>query len=418
MFRNLIYSLLTKGIVALINFFILILTARYLGVSSRGEISIFVLNITIIQILNEVYTGYSLIHFVPRFNFKKIIVFGICYTLVFSSLSNVVVSFLNKQVPEYEWLGYIISLLVMLNTFNCVIILGKEDIKNFNLLNFLQPFLLLLGVLVSVFGLKIYTFSSYAYPLLFSFSIAFIISSRIVLFFFWNQNSLNEFKLKPIFIKGIMFQAAILMYIFVNRYSYYLLPTSASVGLYSSASTLMESLLVIANSIAPVLLARVSNDGNTMKSIKLTLALSKVSFIFSAVCAFIIVLIPESFLILILGNGFLGIKNLMLLYTPGILLVSIFGPISNYYTAIGKQKLVLFCYSSGFIATWFLAPVLIAKYGSKGAAYNANISYTIMTLTICISFIVTNKLSWRRFFSVSSDYKNLIKLVLPKPVNR
>jgi O-antigen/teichoic acid export membrane protein len=412
MFKNIFYSLLTKGIVALINFIILILTARYLGVSSRGEISIFILNITIIQILNEVYTGYSMVHFVPRFNLKKIIVFGICYTFVFSSLSNSIVCFFNKQVPGYEWLGYLISLLVILNTFNCVIILGKQDIKRFNFLSFLQPFLLLFGILVCVFGFRIYTFNAYAYPLLFSFAIAFIISSRIVLRFFWLKNSPNDFNLKPIFIKGIMFQAAILMYIFVNRYSYYLLPNSASVGLYSSASTLMESLLIFTNSIAPVLMARVSNEGNTMKSIKLTLTLSKVSFFFSAICAFVIFLIPESFLTLVLGDGFLGIKSLMLLYAPGILLVSFFGSISYYYSAIGKQKLVLFCYSLGFITTWFFAPVLIAMYGSKGAAYNANISYVMMTVAICISFIVTNKLSWRRFFSVGSDYKNLIQLII------
>jgi O-antigen/teichoic acid export membrane protein len=293
-----------------------------------------------------------------------------------------------------------------------VIILGKQDIKRFNFLSFLQPFLLLFGILVCVFGFRIYTFDAYAYPLLFSFVIAFIISSRIVLRFFWLKNSPNDFNLKPIFIKGIMFQAAILMYIFVNRYSYYLLPNSASVGLYSSASTLMESLLIFTNSIAPVLMARVSNEGNTMKSIKLTLTLSKVSFFFSAICAFVIFLIPESFLTLVLGDGFLGIKSLMLLYAPGILLVSFFGSISYYYSAIGKQKLVLFCYSLGFITTWFFAPVLIAMYGSKGAAYNANISYVMMTVAICISFIVTNKLSWRRFFSVGSDYKNLIQLII------
>ncbi|MEO6303240.1 MAG: hypothetical protein ABIP51_08705, partial [Bacteroidia bacterium] len=98
MFKNIIHSLFTKGVVAIINFFILIVSSRYLGVSSRGEISIFILNIAIIQIVNEIYTGYSLVYFIPKFNLKKMYVLGLIYTLIFCSLSNVIVVFLNKQV--------------------------------------------------------------------------------------------------------------------------------------------------------------------------------------------------------------------------------------------------------------------------------------------------------------------------------
>src|SRR3954469_3977035 len=129
MFKNILHSLFTKGLVAVINFFILIVSSRYLGVSSRGEIAIFILNISIIQIVNEVYTGYSLAYFIPKFNLKKIYILGIVYTLIFCSLSNVVVVFINRQVAGYEWLGYIVSLLIIINTFNCVLILGKEKVK-------------------------------------------------------------------------------------------------------------------------------------------------------------------------------------------------------------------------------------------------------------------------------------------------
>ena len=281
MFKSIVYSLITKGTVAIINFIILIVSSRYLGVSSRGEISIFILNITIIQIINEVYTGYSIIHFIPRFNFKKIVAYGLIYTLIFCSLSNVLVCFFHKQVPGYGWFGYILSLLVILNTFNCVLILGKENIKVYNLLMFIQPLLLLFGICFYIFIFEKYTFVSYAYPLLFSFAIAFIISSSLVFGFFKKKTHTHDFKLNAILIEGFAFQASLLMYIFVNRYSFYLLPDFANVGLYSSASSLMEAMLIIVNGITPVLLAKVSNEGNTTKSADITLALSKTSFIFS-----------------------------------------------------------------------------------------------------------------------------------------
>ena len=77
MLKNIFQSVIVKALVALINFCILIISSKYLGISSRGEISIFILNIAIIQGINEVFTGYSLIYFLQKFNIKKIIVAGI-----------------------------------------------------------------------------------------------------------------------------------------------------------------------------------------------------------------------------------------------------------------------------------------------------------------------------------------------------
>ena len=41
----------------IINFLILIISSRYLGVSSRGDIGLFILNISIVQIISGIYTG-------------------------------------------------------------------------------------------------------------------------------------------------------------------------------------------------------------------------------------------------------------------------------------------------------------------------------------------------------------------------
>jgi O-antigen/teichoic acid export membrane protein len=414
MFKNILHSVFTKGVVAIINFFILILSSHYLGVSSRGEISIFILNITIIQIINEVYTGYSLVYFIPKYNLKKIFVTGIIYTLSFCTLSNAIIVFLNKQVQGFEWLGYLVSLLIILNTFNCVLILGKELVKIYNFLNFLQPFLLLAGLAIYIFTFKEVTFVAYVFPLLISFLIAFIISSWVVFKFTLKNKTLQTFELKPILINGIVCQAGVLMYILGNRYSFYLLPDSAKVGLYSSASSLIESVLIISNGISPVLLARVANQGNTIKSSEITMSLTKASVLFSALAIFVIFLLPESFFVFLLGSGFTGIKHLMMLYAPGILMISFFGIISNYFSAIGKLKLVLLCNSFGFMTTLIIAPILIKNYSIEGAAYTANITYFIIASAIYIAFFVTNKLSFKRLFSFSQDYKNLKELIIKK----
>jgi len=414
MFKNILHSLVTKGLVAVINFLILIISSKYLGVSSRGEISIFVLNITIIQIINEVYTGYSLVYFIPRFDLKKLFVTGVMYTLIFCSLSNVIIVFLSKQVKGYEWLGYLVSLLVILNTFNCVLLLGREKIKTYNLLSFTQPFMLLLALAFYICVLKVFTFEAYVYPLLISFAAALVISMYHVSKFVFATGLKKSFALKPLLVNGLISQAGILMYIFCNRYSYYLLPGSANVGLYASASSLMEAVLIIGNAISPVLAARLANTGNTPGNVGMALSLSKAGFVFSFFAVAIVFVLPDTFFIYLLGGGFAGIKQLMLLYSPGVLMVSFFTIISYYFSALGKQKLVLLCNTCGFIFTLFAAPFLIGRYGIQGAAYTANIAYFIIAVTMLSAFFISNKLSFTRFFSLKHDYNNLKALVLLK----
>ena len=411
MFRNIIRSFLTKGCVALINFMLLIISARYLGISSRGEISIFILNLSMIQIINEIYTGYTLVHFVPRFNLAKLFSVGIIYTLLFCSLSNLLIVFVNRQVPGFEWLGYFISFLVLLNTFNCVLIIGKELVITYNFLSLLQPLTLLVGLGVFIFVLKDFTFKAYVYPLFISFVLASVISTFVTLKFILKANVDKGFQIKPVLVNGFLYQAGILMYVFCNRYSYYLLPDRRDVGLYASAASFVESVLIIMNGIAPVLLARVAREGPFGKSTEITLSLSKLSLLLSTLVLFGMLLLPESLFVFVLGKGFVGIKHLMWLYAPGVLCVSFFGVVANYFLALGKPGLVLFCNSFGCLLSLLLAPFLVRLYETSGAAYVADLAYAAIAIATCFCFFKVGGLPFRRLFSIKEDYRNVVGLL-------
>ncbi len=414
MFKNIINSVATKGIVAVINFIILIFSSKYLGVSSRGEISILILNIAIIQIINEIFTGYSLVYFIPTYNLKKIVVAGVLYTLIACSICNSVFYILKKQLPNYEWLSYFISLIIILNTFNCVIILAKQKIRLYNFLNIIQPIILLIGLVISTQVYKNYRFTAFFYPMLISFIVAFTISMVATFKLILASKTTLHFSIKPIFINGFFCQMAVLMHIACNRYSYYLLPNSADVGLYSSASSLIESILIICNGISPVLLSKIANQGNTERNQQLTLSLSKLSFVLSIVGVGLIAILPNTFFIFMLGADFIHIKYYMLLYAPGILMISFMAIISHYFSALGKLKTILVCNSFGFIATISLAPLLIKNMGIEGAAITANIAYLLNAITIGYVFFKTNKLSITHLIFVKKDILSLKELIKNK----
>lgn len=104
----------------------------------------------------------------------------------------------------------------------------------------------------------------------------------------------------------------------------------------------------------------------------------------------------------------------MMLYSPTVLMVSLFSIISQYFSAIGKQKIVFFCYALGFFSAIFFAPYLVQTYGVKGAAYNANLAYLIITLAICSVFLFYNKINLITFFSINNDLQSLRKRIHTK----
>lgn len=410
MFKNIIQSLFAKGLVAVMNFAILIVSSHYLGASSRGEIAVLILNISIIQIVNEIFTGYTLVYFIPKYNLRKIYIAGIIYTLAACSMTNTIFYFLNKHVANYAGLSYLISFMVILNTFNCVIILGKEKFALYNFLNIIQPLLLILGLIYTTYFKKIYTLEAYIWPLLFSFIIAFTISFSFVIKMVFKKEEHKPFVMRPIFMNGLLCQLAVLMHIFCNRYSYYLLETTAEVGLYSSASSLVESVLIISNGIAPVLLSRVANDGDNERGRRMTLSLAKASFILSLFCLLIIVLIPNSVFVFLLGSGFENAKAIMMMYSPGILMLSFAGIISHYFSATGKLKTILLCNGLGFATAMVLAHLLIRKYSYTGAAISADVSYSVLTISLCVAFFLINRIKPKELFSLREDYTNLKSL--------
>ncbi len=402
MFKTIFQSLLTRGGVAIFNFLILILSSRYLGLSTRGEVSVMILNLAAIQIINEVVTGYSLVSFIPKINLLRIYKMGISITLLLSIASTFILSAIGKLNSESIWIIIPLTFLVIANTFNLVILLGKQDLKRYNLYSILQPFLLLIGLFVTTRVIGIYTFEGYVYPLFISFFITFCFTTYYALKWIKPKQT-GELPWKKIITLGVYCQAAVLMHVLSNRYSYYLLENNAQVGLYSSACSLIESVWVIMAAINPIILSRVANTGDTEESRSLTFTMAKLSIGLSLIACLVVLLVPSHFFTWLLGKSFEGVKSIMMYYIPGILCISFSGIIAHYFSALGQLKRTLVCNSFGFAFTIIASPFLISKWGIEGALLTANISYALSSLALVIAFILYVKLPFSQLINVRAD---------------
>jgi O-antigen/teichoic acid export membrane protein len=407
MIKNIIQTLFTRGFVAIINLLFLIVSSRYLGVNTRGEISLFVLNIATIQIINEIYTGYSLVYFVPKFDLKKIVINGFIWTLIATSFSNVLLYFSDKGIRGFETDMFVLSLMIILNTFNMVILLAKQKIRLYNFLSVSQPLLLLCGLSFSVLFAKEYTFRAYVIPQYLSFGVSFLISSIAVIKCISAGDMKKEFSFSPIFKNGFFCQMGVLMGLLSNRLSFYILNSTALVGLYSTASSLIESVWIIANGVTPIVLSKVANTGDSPANQRLILSIAKACFLLSALAVGVICLLPASLFTNWLGQDFAPTKQIMLWLIPGILTVSFSTVIIHYYSGLGNYRLIALCNLAGFLFTVSGGPFLIGKYELWGAAMTANLSYLIAAIAIFFVFLAKTRFGIKELFGLKEDIKNL-----------
>lgn len=382
MLQRILYSFFSKGIVALINFLILLLSARYLGVRTRGEVSVFLINIALVQVINEVYTGYSLVHFLQKYNHRKLLQNGLVLTLFLSAFASILLPL--RQSFALSALAYFpILVLVLLHSYFCVILLGKQRLKVYNLIALLQPMLLLVFLGIQIFVIKTFTFHAYYFALTASFALALPFSAFFMLQAMRGTEVFSDFNFKKILSKGVYLQAGTLMLFFINRYNYYVLGDAEKIGLYSTASGLMDALLLLAAATSPVLLARLSVMKDSAIVLLRILRLALLTVLLLYVLSWCL---PESLLLLLVGKGYLGIRMIMIGYGPAVVFQSGCIILGQYYIASGQQMQLVRLYLIPFILHLFLAPILILIFGISGAALASGLSFLFVLIRLYLNF--------------------------------
>lgn len=399
--KKISYSIVTKGIVACINFLVLILSSRYLGVETRGQISLLILNIANLQMISEIFTGYALVHFIPRYSLKKIFVYGIVWIIGVLVLGVLFLYYLNYLIPGYEIEFVVACAMVILNTFCMVIVLGKENIHLYNWLSILQPCVLLVVLCFNIFIEKKFVLDTYFNALFYSFGLALLINLLAVLQYL-KKDDLYEFKWQMIVSNGFLSQWSNWMHLLANRFSYYVLSVIALqfLGIYSTACSLMESVFLIYSGISTVVLSYVSNETNENKAKKVTIQAATGSFILTFLAVILIIVIPEKWLLYILGKGFLNIKLPMVLLSVGVLVISYSAVFSHYFSGKGLLKYNAISNTIACLFTVLFSPIFIQRWNIAGAAVVASVSYSIEAVLITYFFHRHGSVQWRDMWNI------------------
>ena len=269
MFKNILTTFSSKFLIAIMNFVLVIVTSKYMGAEIRGEISLVVLAIAIITMLSEVIGGPALIYLIPKTNTKPLLLPSYLWGIA----SAFIISFVFNQfnlIPEGYGIHILfLGLLAIVKVSNNILLFGKKKILPFNIIHLSYFVVLFSVVLWYIFQTNERTLMIYIKGLYAASIIAFLLSS-IFTFIYIEGNGIfpskNHFK---ILIKnGLQNQLANMFHILTNRINFYIIGVTALIGVYSTAISFTEALLLFSGSSAGILMAEVAHEKNKKRSQK------------------------------------------------------------------------------------------------------------------------------------------------------
>jgi O-antigen/teichoic acid export membrane protein len=413
MLGKIIQTIFSKGIISIINFLVVLVTARYLGSDGRGHISIMFLNITVILLFNDIIGGSSLVYLTskkdPYALFMPALVTGLITGILFPFLFHLYFHFEKVELVYFIALALLSNLSSISNYF----LNGFEKIKQNNLANISQSLVIFGSLSVEFFFLQKISVFSYYRALALGYAINLAISAFSLRKEFTPVSFSWKDSIKTIAAYGLIGQAGNIFQLLNYRFCYYVLDgmndvhSRQNVGVFSTAASVSEAVWVIMNGIAMVQYATLSSRNNPKLAIAITIKLAKISFALSVFALFVLNILPEAFFTFLFGKDFSGMKPYCLILAPGIAAAGLTGVYSHYFSARGDMRTSASGALVGLIITLGCSFLLIPLLGPTGAAYTCSASYIVSSLFLICMFKVQSKAS---FYDMFFNWKKMLPL--------
>jgi O-antigen/teichoic acid export membrane protein len=380
----------------------IIIVTKVLGKEGRGEVGLFVANMTLIIHFCSIIGGSAIAYLAPKRNKISLIIPSYLWSILITGLGGFALFYFNKISSEQFLPILFITILNSFNSINLMLLLGKEKVHRHNYLALLQP-LILLFALGFTFFFHEKNITIYYQVLLFSFAFTFILSLFSVLQL--RNDSKPKASLKEIFDFGFKAQGANIAQFLNYRLCYYFINSDAELGIYSNAIALAEGLWIFSRSLATVQYSKAINTESQKENATVSLSFVKLSFLGTLVGTLLLIAIPSEFYTLLFDKDFSGLPTLFLLMSPGIIAIALAGNFSAYFGGIGKFEHSLYSSLIGLFITIIGCYTLVRTHSIEGACITISISYSFLTLYLIIVFFKTNQLPFHKLKITKEDFQ-------------
>lgn len=387
-----------RVLAALLNLGVIIIAGQQLGAENMGKISLFILSVTLINLVSGFAGGSALVYLIPR-NLNKPLIKAANLWALFSSVFSFAILYLLNAFPrDLTWYILIAGIIGSVNQNILNVFLAKENIKMHNLMSLIQAVFIFGGISVFCFLVEIKSIESYLYAVLISYSFVLLISACILLRS--KHEKYIEIKTKKslsiLFGYGSLVQLSSVFALLTYRLTYYYTEAFlglAALGILSVGVQISEAVWLLPKSIATVQYAKIANLKSREDSASLTLFLLVFTLIFTALAVSVLNLLPESVYLMIFGNEFIGVKAVIIALSAGIVLASMNNILSHFFSGTGKIIFNLLSSLSGFACVAVAGYMIIPGNNIEYAAWISTGAYSLSFLISFIVFYVLNKFS-------------------------
>ncbi len=390
MWRSIFGNFGVRVLSALLNLGLVILFSQLTGAVGKGEQSLLLTSVAIITIFDSLVGGAALVYLSSRYSWTQLIKASYAWVLVVSAFAFLILEAVHVFETKYLLHIILLSAISSVSSVHASLLLGQQRLKAFNLVQILVP---LLTFSTCVGQWLVNQPLDYIAALYVSYIVA-LLTSCIAIWRFFPQREQEKVGRKMIwqrlFKLGFYNQLAHVLQLLSFRASYYILEQfhgTSAVGVFSNASSITESIWLIATSISLWQYATISNAQDQQYTIQITEKLSRFGMLAAFFGVGFFLLLPPDFYRYVFGSDFGGLQVLMWALAPGVWIFTYALVVGHYFSGHGRYWVNALASGVGLAFSLLASFVFIPIYGAMGAALAASISYAATSLVVLRYFL-------------------------------
>lgn len=375
-------TFLSKTTVSGLGLLTVILISKLLGPEGRGQISLFMSSVALLQLFCDYGNNTSIINLSYTHSVKNIRGSALLWTALLCVLAFPLLA-LFFNIPYY-WLIPLAAFLYTFTNLNHLSLMGQRQValRNYSLMVF--PLVLFFGFFVFSLFQEVNT-SDY-FPFLF---LALLVSA-LVSWLFYRKHQVREssrFKFEwDVMKNGMWVQTGQAIQFLNYRLNFFLVAffiSDAALGIFNNAVILCESLWILGHSIGQIQHLNIVNNSNQSENRRLTNQLIGKNVLGTLILLFVLILVPNTLWIALFSVEFESMRSLFIYLAPGILAFSVSNIIYHYLHAVNRFKEIVVCNLIGLLSGLAASLLLIPSNGLIGAS----ISWSLGLLVAMICYV-------------------------------
>ncbi|MDR1381975.1 MAG: polysaccharide biosynthesis C-terminal domain-containing protein [Tannerella sp.] len=414
MFRDIINTISARYLVAFLNLLLIFVNSKALGREGIGLVGLIYASASLAAVFNSILCGSTIVYFMNRYSLRH--VFFPAYAWAFAgSLIACGAMYLLGMLPEgYGPAVFALAVLMSLVSAGSLMLLGRDNMRGFNLTFILQGVIMFAALLFIYFVAGFRHVGGYLAGLFAAYGIACAYSLILLLPHLRRKRNRpvdTPFPkvLKEMFVYGLWVGVDNLAESLTTRLNYFHVKSAGgygNVGLLDSGTKISESVWHISNSISYIEYNRVSKTTDRREQKRVTLLLLKLTYCALAAVMTIVACIPEwVYTDYLLTREFAGIREIIIGLSPGIVALGSNRILSHYFIGSGNIRYSAYCSLTGLVLLLAAGAILIPMHGVLGAALTSSIAYTGMFIFSLSVFMRQTKTSARELLPSRKDLK-------------